>query len=115
MRCYVLPSDGKARAAEVDDDLRECYTLIGCQCIDVAHVCDGVIAIVDDEGWLTDQPTATVFDGSLAPWLAGTVVFVGDDGPEFRGLTDGEIEYLRSRTYELYCGGGVVRDIMVTY
>ena len=78
--------------------LKDYYKLIGCRCIDIVHHWIGdveVEIVLDDEGFLVENPKPSGIDVTGTPALYGNLLIasgrVTDDG-ELTELTEAEID-----------------------
>ena len=102
MRGFLIDVEGnEGKVVETTGRLKDLYKLCRCDCIDVAVIdVDGVPFdfVVDDEGLLKDNPRASVFDSGGMAMLVGNVVILRSNCEgDFVGLTEPEVEILKSR------------------
>ena len=113
MRCFRVGVDSRAEAIEIENDLDAFYAEIGTNVIDITRRVIGGITfhvVVDDIGLLREGPVVTMVDHSLNPSLVGTLLIFGFDGPEFRSLTDDEVNVLQASTFAII---GQERDVIM--
>lgn len=99
---WIDTESNEGKVVETSGNLKDLYKMCRCDCIDIAviDVCGVAFDfIVDDEGLLKDNPKASVFDSNGKAMLVGDVVVLkSDDEGDFVGLTESDIDILRSRT-----------------
>ncbi|MBO7669866.1 MAG: DUF3846 domain-containing protein [Oscillospiraceae bacterium] len=86
MLCVIKQPGQDPEITEIDNTLRALQQAVGGY-IETVRMGRSVIAIVNEEGRLI----------GLLPnvlGLVGPIVFLGDDGEEFRGLTEDEASWL---------------------
>ena len=113
MRCFRVGVDSRAEAIDIQNDLNAFYREIGTDVIDITRRVIGGITfhvVVDDIGLLREHPIVTMVGHTLKPSLVGTLLIFGLDGPEFRSLTDDEVNVLYGSTFAIV---GQERDVIM--
>ena len=96
----MLMIDVENRKVEMveSNGLKDYYKLIGCRCIDIIHRWIGdveVEIVLDDEGFLVENPKPSGIDVTGTPALYGNLLIasgrVTDDG-ELTELTEAEVD-----------------------
>lgn len=97
MKGFLVTTDGTAGSVDFENTLEAIYDLLNVELIDIVPVADGIVAIVDDEGVLKDNPTPTVYWPKTKRVLVGNVLFAGDTGRDIRDLDAAESQYIGMR------------------
>lgn len=106
IKVVTLEPSRVARIETVDNELHTFQTLVGGY-IEVIRLQGNlpILIILNEEGKLMGLPENLVLPMDS---LVGTVVFCADEGEEFRGLTDEEINVVMG-FIETYSAGGRVQ------
>lgn len=89
----VIKKPGQSPYVEdIKTDLKTQQNIVGGH-IETLHITDDIIMICNEDGKLQGLPY-NFYLSQYNDKIVGTVFFVGDDVPEFRGLTDEEVEII---------------------
>ena len=98
MKVYKLEPDKPGYLKEIDNTLKELQKEVG-GFIEICHLDNGLIAIVDEEGVVKGLPV-----NAIIPYygvIRGNIIFARDNGEDLTSLNDEDVEYLR-KMYEEY-------------
>lgn len=99
MKIVVCEPSKEPEVRDVKYSLETMQGIVGGYIETVPSGVPGVILVCDEEGRLTDKP--------VCRGIAGTFFLVGSATPEFRGLTEKEVETVKVR-FRL---GGMMEDV----
>ncbi len=89
LRGWLVPAVGECRVIEIDNTLEALQAAVGGY-IETVRLAPDLIGIVNEEGRILGLARNTHFSG-----IVGDMLVVGEDGEEFRSLSDMEIGILR--------------------
>lgn len=88
----VVKEPGKpAEIVKIENTLEVLQRIVGGQ-IEVIHVLNDIVMVCNEEGKLEDLQPNIAMPNDV---VVGTVIALGTDGDEFRGLTDEESVFVR--------------------
>lgn len=96
MKGYLITT-ADAFEVDVETDLDSLYRILGCDTIDIVHIAPGLVAVVDDEGYLNDCPktTAIMFAGQQSEMcLVGSILIFADGDGDLAPLSVQQINTL---------------------
>lgn len=94
MKIVVVEPKSKPYVKEISGTLESMQEIVGGYITTVPSGIDNVLVICDEEGLLKN------YEQNIGG-LVGTIFFVGVATPEFRGLTDSEIDLIMSKLERL--------------
>lgn len=95
-----------SKVVEIEDDLHTYYRLLDCNMVEIVERKIGrkwFDVICDEEGLFREDPYISAIDNLGSPMFVGNLLFLHhDDEGNMTGLSDREIEYLKSRIQTMY-------------
>jgi len=87
MKIVIKEPDNKPYIKDIEDKLEVWQNIVG-GFIEVVNLTNTILIVCNDEGKIKGLNMYFTWRNDI---IVGTVCFVGDDGEEFRGLTENEI------------------------
>lgn len=96
IKVIVKRPQEKPQVIEIADTLQTWQGLVGGYIEAVPYTRDGkILVICNEDGKLMNLKPNLPYGNDI---LVGTIVFVGNDAPEFRSLTEEEIQFVMYQT-----------------
>ena len=101
-RFLLITTKNEYHVIDVPDSdfLSALKEIIGCECVETAHVVSNIIMLVDEEGKFAGKDVnyiASILYPDFYDLIVGDVILASiiytDDGPDIGGLNDDDVEY----------------------